>query len=393
MQQDLEQARAPRPTDLRAPVSEAADGFCAASHVARLTVGGRPVLHDGRRRELLELNETADLIWAALTSGGGEGCAVRRLRARGASLDDARAYVRQAAYGWMTAGHLAPRAALRALAGPPDDLRRLTIDELSLEVALHGAPAAACELVAGRFRATGADAADRLAIVAHGDLFLFFLNGEILCACPAGRLAPQLKATLTDLYVEAVDGAFLAHGALLSRDGASLFLSGGPGAGKTTLALALCAAGWSFGADDIVRVEPDGRASPVPFAACAKSGAWPLLEPLWPGFARRPAWTRSDGQMVRYLMPPGASDRTPRPMGAVVVLARRAEGPASLQPIGAMDALRAVIESAHATRWSMTGEALAALAARLEGAQRRRLVYSDLTGAVAALEELLLGPA
>lgn len=393
VRRDLEHGRGSRAMNAQPPTDPRGDGYAVAPHVTRLSVGGRPVLHDDRRHQLLELNETADLIWQALTSGAGEACAVRRLRARGLTTPEAKAYVGQAVFGWLFAGHMAPRSVLRALAAPPDHLHRLVIDELSLEVAFHGLPATVCDVVAGQFHWAGAGPAARLAIVAHRDLFLFFLNGEIRCACPPERLAPQFKALLTELYVGAVDGAFLAHGAMLLRGGASLFLSGAPGAGKTTLALALCAAGWSFGADDIVRVHPDGQACPVPFAACAKSGAWPLLEPAWPELGRMAAWRRGDGQTVRYVAPPGAVDRRPRPMDAVIVLARRADGPAQLEPIGAMDALRAVIESAHSTRWSLTGEALAALGARLDRAQRWRLVYSDLPGAVRALEELHLGQA
>ncbi|HVI30571.1 hypothetical protein [Phenylobacterium sp.] len=393
VRRDLEQGRGARAMSLQPPADTREEGYSAARHVRRLSVGGRPLLHDERRHQLLELNDTADLIWQALTSEAGEACAVRRLRARGLTTAGAKTYVRQAVGGWLVAGHMAPRSALGALTAPPDHLRRLVIDELSLEVAFHGLPATACDLVAGRFQRGGVGAADRLAVVAHGGLFLFFLNGDIHGACPPEGLAPQLKAVLTELYVRAVDEAFLAHGAMLLRPGASLFLSGPPGAGKTTLALALCAAGWAFGADDIVRVHPDGRASPVPFAACAKSGAWPLLEPAWPELGRMEAWTRSDGQTVRYVMPAGAADRRARNLDVVIVLARQAGARARLEPIGAMDALQAVLESAHAARWSLTGDALAALASRLDRAERRRLVYSDLQGAVGALEELHRGQA
>ncbi|WP_374471597.1 hypothetical protein [Phenylobacterium sp.] len=377
---------------LAAPAEEGeAVTFAAPGHVTRLRVGDRAILHDARRQQLFELNDTADLVWQALTSGAGVVGADRDLRRLGLAPAEARAHVCASAAAWMTAGLLAPCAALREIAGVPDHRRRLHLDELSLEIAFHGLPPAACDLVARPFYGAGAPA-DRLSVVAHGDLFLFFLNGVIRSACPGERLAPQFKALLTELYLGAVDGGFLAHGAMLVRDGRGLLLTGDPGAGKSTLGLAMAAAGWTFGGDDIVRVWPDARASPVTFAACAKSGAWPLLDALWAGFAALPSWIRNDGQQVRYLLPPDLADRSPRTLDAVVVLSRESGAPAGLHPLSPLDGLRALVAGAHSGRWSLTGDALRALVDRLERIPCRRLVYSDAREAIPVLEGLALAP-
>lgn len=382
------------PTEGLRPTPPAAEPetYSAARHVARLSVGARTVLHDELRQQLFELNGTADLIWQSVTSDAGEARATGQLVAEGLSPDAAQAYVTEAARGWMSAGHIAPRAALRALAGRPCAVRRLSLHGMSLEITCHGLSAEVCDLVASGFYGTGR-VTERLAIVAYRDLFLFFFNGDVRGACPSERLAPHLKATLTELYAARVERAFLAHGAMLTRDGTSLFLSGAPGAGKTTLALALAAAGWTLGADDIVTIHPDGRAKPLPFAACAKSGAWPLLEPLWPELGAEAEWLRADGQWVRYLRPPGPTGPQPRCLDLVVALAREPGAAAVLHPAEPLEALGWLIESAHSAGWALDGAALRALAARLERARSRRLVYSDLGDAVRVLEDLRLAPA
>src|SRR5687767_15117246 len=77
--------------------------YSAARHVARLSVGARPVLHDGLRQQLFELNGTADLIWQSVTSDAGEAQATAQLVADGLSPEAAQAYVTDAARGWMSA--------------------------------------------------------------------------------------------------------------------------------------------------------------------------------------------------------------------------------------------------------------------------------------------------
>ena len=72
----------------------------------------------------------------------------------------------------------------------------------------------------------------------------------------------------------------------------------------------------------------------------------------------------------------------------VVTLARRSGALAAIQPISPVEALDAIIHSAYARRWRMTGEALCNLADTLERAVCVRLEYSDLEPAVQALGEI-----
>ena len=60
--------------------------------------------------------------------------------------------------------------------------------------------------------------------------------------------------------------------AALVRNGRMLLVSGHPGAGKTTLTLALVDAGFGFAGDDLALLNSEGRVTGVPFAPAIKAG-------------------------------------------------------------------------------------------------------------------------
>lgn len=352
-----------------------------------LRLGGRRLLHSEDHQQVLELNETAERIWRVLEATGSAAAAARELTELGLPPVQARGFVDDAAQQWIAAGLIAPGALAALLErGRPAD-RTLAIDELIVDLHLHDVDSRELDAVFGHFYGGGEGPRVRVAIVEHAGQLLFYLERRLVLACGPDGLAANLKAVLTDLYVDRVENGYLTHGALLANGDRTLLLSAEPGAGKTTLALALAAAGWRFGGDDIVRISPDGLARGVPFAAAVKSGGAPLLSGSWPMLERLPEWVRTDGQRARYLLPPRRL-QAPRPLDVVITLARQAGAAPALQPISPVEALDAIIHSAYARRWRMTGEALCNLAATLERAVCARLVYSDLQPAVAAIGEI-----
>ena len=355
----------------------------------RLSLGGRSLLYSESRQKLYELNETADLIWRGLIGGQSAAAAAHRLCGLGVPAEAADAFVRDAIRAWSLEGHILPASAASRLAGAPAAVRTVVLDELHVALAFHGgASPQACDAVFGHLWGDAATRPQRLTALGHGELVFLLREARALGACAPDDLPALVKAALTEAYVAAAGEGFVAHGAFLTRGRAALMLAGEPGAGKTTLALALAASGWAYGGDDIVRFDGGGLARGVPFAGALKPGAWDLAERFAPGVADLPTAVRGDGQSVRYWRPAKLAPREPRPLTAFVVLARAPGAAARLEPIDAVEALQTLLSGAYAESRRLPGETLAALATRLDGACCARLIYEDLTQAAALLERL-----
>lgn len=371
------------------PAARWADSYAPVAGVRTLSLGGRSLIYAEDQQQVLELNETADRIWRALARTGSISAAAQALGALGLSTEQAVQLVRDAAVEWTVGGYLAPQALGALLENGGSAHRTLVLDELVVEFHLRGVDGQDLDPVFGHLYGMRAGPRRRLTIIAHAGRLLFYVERRLVLVGGGDGLVAHVKAILTDLYVDAVETGFLAHGALLLKGERRLLLSGAPGAGKTTLALALAAAGWQYGGDDIVHISPDGAAKGVPFAAAVKDGSVSLLSEIWPDLQRLPASVRSDGQRARYLRPANRAAAPPGPLNVVVTLARRPGAPAELCPISAFDALSAIVQSAYARRWRMTGDAFCALAASLDQAVCARLDYSDLEPAVQAIESLV----
>ncbi|MFN3511762.1 MAG: hypothetical protein ACK41C_01845 [Phenylobacterium sp.] len=363
--------------------------FAVSPAVRILKLAGRSALFCGRRQQLFELNATAAEIWRGLAAGASTSEAGEGLRRLGASRDEACAYVAQAALDWTDLGLLVPAAVQQGLARPPLTERVYRLDGLAVRLSLHGSGALdAVDSAFGHLEATDALPTGELALAPYAGGWMLFVNGASHGRLAPEALVPGLKAILTDLYAGAVDEGFLVHAALLKAGERTLLLTGEPGAGKTTLTLALAAAGMTYGGDDIVRISPDGLARPAPFAAAVKAGAWPLLSGRLPQVDHAPTHRRADGQEVRYVLPPTAAAFAPAAPDLVLVLRREAGAAPRLEPMHPLDALCVLLDSAFARRGAADPDGLTGFAQRLEHAACGTFVYSDLDAAVAAVEAL-----
>ena len=259
------------------------------------------------------------------------------------------------------------------------------LDELRLTIRVCGEVAAQPIMsVVGQFAGEGG--AGRPITVAGLGGLIFMLDGDQpLGAWDERGWIAELKARITELYAQAATSGFLAHAALLSRDGRGLLVCGEPGDGKTTLSIALAAHGFGHHADDIVRIDETGHATGAPFAPALKSGAWTLLGEIVPGLDDLPIYLRGDGQEVRYL-PVAAAIRPSLPIGAVLLLNRQSGGPAAIEPVEPMQVLTAILGSAYSPRGAIDAQTLQALADAVNGARLGRLTYAGLDEAVRAVD-------
>lgn len=106
-------------------------------------------------------------------------------------------------------------------------------------------------------------------------------NGMDQCILRNTRsILPFIEWTMNALVARFLPGYLQIHAASLSHRGRGVILAGSPGQGKSTLAAALLASGWSYGSDEFALIDPRTRElHAYPKALCIKAGSFqPLLE-------------------------------------------------------------------------------------------------------------------
>lgn len=365
-----------------------ASRLVAPASLHHFTIGNRPVLFCEKRQKLLGLNATADYIWRSLALGHTPIHVCSELAGMGIPATEASVFVQDAATSWLDTGQLTPREVLDHLAHAASATRYVRIHDLTTRIDFLGSASPdAFDAVFGHFGTSALAAGLSLSVVGCQQRYFTFEGTSPLSSCPAEELIPQFKAVLTEHYVSSVRHSFLIHGALVVRRNRGLLICGSPGAGKSTLCVALVGSGYEYHADDIVRVQRDGRAVGAAFAPAVKRGAWPLVAPYAPQINDLPTYRRADGQHVRYL-PTRISDESPRAIGDVLLLDRRPGADAALETVEPLESVTTILESAFSIKGAIDADALRAFARVIEAAGCYRLVYSDVGQAVRAIDTL-----
>ncbi|WP_158764413.1 hypothetical protein [Terricaulis silvestris] len=353
-------------------------------------VGSSTALFCERTQALFELNSTARLIWDELAAGFDLKSAVQRLEGIGASRRDAEAIVTPLLDQWLRLGHLVPQEIMAEYSDSCPTSIALRIGPLAAELCFVGdADLQSAEAAFGHFAHDNATPHERIGIVGRKGTDYLFVGDAPVGMAPRTQTIPRLKALLTEAYCASVHGGFLAHAALVSLKGKRVLLSGAPGAGKTTLTLALAASGFAYGGDDIVQIEADGTASGISFAAAAKSDAWRLLGNYVTGLEDLPIYERNDGKRTRYVVPVDLDNEGPQPIDVVLLLHRTQGVDARLDRLTPLQALRVLLESGYSTRHSVSAQTIEGLATNLSNATCARFVYDGLADAVALIKKVV----
>jgi hypothetical protein len=202
-------------------------------------------------------------------------------------------------------------------------------------------------------------------------------GGEIVGRVPPAQLAEHLEWQITRRVLERQMGTVPIHAAAVACNGGGALLPAGPGAGKTTLALALRKNGVRVLCDDIALAHPrrpSFRAFPRSFRIKIKAGAGPSPQArltAFPDVQGDPSVTAS--MEARWILFPERSRATG------VELAHCSE----------TESLERLLRMTHGA-FSPGARALSALAGLVRTAACRVIRYGEAEEAAAVLAPVLL---
>ncbi len=118
------------------------------------------------------------------------------------------------------------------------------------------------------------------------------------------RILPHVEATINLLIARYLPDYLQIHASVVCRDGAAVVFPGKPGAGKTTLAAALLARGWSYATDEFALIEPRTRLLvPYPKALSIKDGSLAILTAMGLPIDAQRIYTTDKKGRIRCLDP------------------------------------------------------------------------------------------
>ncbi|WP_158047624.1 ATP-binding protein [Skermanella pratensis] len=342
------------------------------------------MLFNEARQELFELDDGMAFVWNRLTEGTAIDRIAEEVAGRGLPDGQVRAWLDHAVSEWTRLG-LLRSPALR---------QRLGIGGACIEI--RYATAALAEFAAPDFRhleaaetaESGQDGRvpDCRLDLAEEDGAVMIRRGAVdLATCRRDEIIPALRGALTLEALGRGRYEVALHAATVAAGGHALLLSGCPGAGKSTLAVALAHSGLGLAGDDVALLGADGRVTGLRFAPALKPGSWPLLAGMRPDLFDLPVHVRYDSQRVRFLDGVPAAGDGPLPVRWIVSLDRRDGTEPALRPLDPLETLRDLIGGAASADDRLGTDAFQALARTLDAAGCHRLTYSRLDDAVALL--------
>jgi hypothetical protein len=350
-----------------------------------LLLDEQPAVFSAATQKLYALNKVAALIWCGLEKREPSSMVVDRLVSSGVSPADATNYVNRASRRWLRLGLL--QVDIRSF----DELVvassfNVSLGRLTWTFQVTSERLARLLLQLFDNHEPPRESGNRLKIIEADGLVHVFDNDKRVLTCVMDDVVPSTKAYLTQQLVTQCAPDIAFHAACLRHHAKTVLISGGPGAGKTTLALQLVQHGLEYCADDIVLIRQDGSVAGVPFAPTIKSGAWRILKQAHPSLENVAVHRRPDGKHVKYLTALAmAKNGNVYPAGWIVFLKRRSGGAAKLAPLRRLDVLKRVIKSSFSADGRMSHAALISVKNMITQADLFELSYANVGEASAAI--------
>ncbi|MBF0127541.1 MAG: PqqD family peptide modification chaperone [Magnetococcales bacterium] len=184
------------------------------------------------------------------------------------------------------------------------------------------------------------------------------------------------------------------HAGAVALDHRCLVLAGASGQGKSTLAAALCHAGFRFVAEDILPVDLHARrAFLVPTALSIKSGSWEILARRYPELGRASVHAATRGRSTRFVTARSLlGEKAPRAFDLAFLLFPRyaANATTILTPLSPVQVIQWLL---HGGGWvQVHPDEVCALLELVQKTPAFSLLYSDLDGAIDQVGRLLGSP-
>lgn len=366
------------------PTALAADPRVERRQSALAVIGGQNVLFSAATQKIYQLDDAAAYVWRCVEDGLCDDGILNEMSAHGIEPNIAGASVRSTLRELRRLGLLGTSATLVRPAEPPL-CQALHLAGLGVEIRYATARASRAASVFRHMECGGTQPHVVFEVHDEKSRFDLFRNSRFVRSCSAESLAAILKAELLSEVLERGRYELALHTATILPDERALLICGRPGAGKTTLSLALEHAGWAVSGDDLALLDASGAIAAVPFPIAVKAGAWKLLARYRPDLANAPVSRRPDRKRVRYLAPQARVPACPRRVGWVVQLRRRPGDLVSLDPMGPIEALESLLKDASGRDQRLSPAGFEALASLLNGAACYSLTYSRLEDAVKTL--------
>jgi hypothetical protein len=346
----------------------------------------RNLLFSESEQSLYELDDFSAYVWRSLDSGLSPEQIAGEVIEAGTDIEAAEKAVAAAVRTLRTIECRPAAPSVPPISSSKECLERITLALAGAAVQINLAPPlrAEVETVLGHL---GSDVTwSHVQLSAHeaDGTVEIGMPGKPPSYCRRAEFVPLIKTLLVETVLSYANYDVALHAAAVAKGSDASLLLGSPGAGKTTLATALARRGFYIASDDVVLLHNDQRLTGLALPSAIKESAWSLLSSDWPQLQSQAIYYRPDGVRVRYLR---HEQRTEGALSIrnVISLDRQADAPASLQEVGAISILEALISEGDAPDGRLSESAFRSLVGVLRGARCFRLKYSAFEDAVEVL--------